>query len=229
METIKLSVQERDETGNGPARRLRAQGRVPGVTYGKGKPSSAITIDLEELKAAMAHGHNVILELDFSKPATGAKGAAKGAAKTTAKAKGKAARYAMVKQLQFHPTKRSVLHIDLHEVDLAVEIEALVTIEGVGIPAGLTDGGVVDWERREVLVRALPGDVPATLELDISGLHIGHHLTVAALSAPNGVTIVEDPETMLVALVPPRVEQAAAEAVEEVAEPEVVGGSKSEE
>ncbi len=221
MDTIKLSVHEREETGNGPARRLRAQGLIPGVTYGKGKAATAISVDVDELKAAMAHGHNVVLELEFGKGAKGAKSAAKG--------KSKATRYAVVKQLQFHPVKRQVLHVDLHEVDLAVEIEASVAIEAVGTPAGLADGGVLDWDRREVVVRALPGDIPAMLEIDVSGLEIGHHLSVGALSAPAGVTIVDDPESMIVALVPPRVEQVEVEEAEEVAEPEVIGGPALEE
>jgi large subunit ribosomal protein L25 len=215
METVKLSVHERVETGNGPARRLRAQGQIPGVSYGKGAAATAIAIDLEELRVALAHGHNVVLELDFGKSAKATKSKV-------------AKRHAVVKEIQFHPTKRSVLHIDLHEVDLAVEIEAPVAIELVGTPAGIIDGGVLDWEHREVVVRALPGDVPATLELDVSGLQIGHHLSVAALSAPAGVTILDDPETMIVALVPPRVEEQAAVVVE-TPEPEVIGGIKSEE
>jgi large subunit ribosomal protein L25 len=221
METIKLSVHEREETGNGPARRLRVQGLIPGITYAKGKEPTPISLNLEELKAARTHGHNVVLELDFGEAAKGAK--------TTAKAKAKDTRYAVIKEIQFHPIKRHVLHVDLHEVDLAVEIEAEVAIEGVGTPAGLIDGGVIDWERREVTVRALPSDIPPALELDLSGLVIGHHLSVAALTAPKGVTIVDDPETMLVALVPPRVEQAAPEAAAEEVEPEVVGTQKSEE
>ena len=221
MDTIKLTVHEREETGDGPARRLRAKGLIPGVSYAKGKEPTALSVDLEDLKAAMTHGHNVILELDFG-AAKGAKGAAKG--------KAKAPRYAVVKQIQLHPTKRHVLHVDLHEVDLAIEIEAVVAIEPVGTPAGIVDGGIVEWERREVTVKARPGDVPSALELDISGLHVGHHLSVAALSAPAGVTIVDEPDTLLVALVAPRVERAAgAEAGEEAAEPEVIGGSKSEE
>lgn len=214
MDTIKLSVNEREETGNGPARRLRAQGRIPAVTYGKEKGATAISVDLEELKAAAGHGHNAVLELDFGK---GAKGK-------------KAARYAVVKQLQFHPVKRTLLHVDFHEVDLAVEIESPVSIEPVGIPAGLIDGGILDWERREVTVRALPQDMPEALELDVSGLVIGHHLTVADVSAPAGVNIIDDPETVLCALVPPRVEQpTAAELAEEAAEPEVIGSPPSEE
>jgi len=218
MDTIKLSVHEREETGNGPARRLRVKGTVPGVTYGKGKAATPISIDLEELKAALAHGHNAVLELDFGK---GAKGS-----------KGKAARYAVVKQLQFHPTKRQLLHVDLHEVDLSVEIEALVAIEAVGTAPGIVDGGILEWDRREVLVRALPANVPQSLELDVSELQVGHHLAVAALAAPDGVTIVDDPEAVLVALVPPRVEQAPVEeeaAEEAVSEPEVIGSDTSEE
>jgi large subunit ribosomal protein L25 len=214
MDTIKLSVSEREETGNGPARRLRAQGRIPAVTYGKDKGATAISVDLEDLKAATGHGHNAVLELDFGK---GAKGK-------------KSARYAVVKQLQFHPVKRTLLHVDFHEVDLAVEIESPVSIEPVGTPVGLTDGGILDWERREVTVRALPQDMPEALELDVSALAIGHHLTVADVSAPAGVNIIDDPETVLCALVPPRVEQpTAAELAEEAAEPEVVGGQSSEE
>ena len=220
MDTFKLSVQAREETGNGPARRLRAQGLIPGVSYGKGKVTTPVSIRLEDLRAAMAHGHNVVLELDFGKGAKGAKG------------KGKSARYAVVKQLQFHPTRRQLLHVDLHEVDLAVEIEAPVPIEAVGAALGLKDGGIMEWERREVVVRALPADVPPMLELDVTDLEIGHHLLVEALSAPEGVTIVDDPEAILVAMVPPRVEQAPAEEEieeEEVAEPEVIGEETSEE
>jgi large subunit ribosomal protein L25 len=219
METIKLSVYEREERGNGPARRLRAKGLIPAVTYGKGKTPQSIALDVEDLKVAMTHGHNVILELEFGQPEKAAKGA---------KAK-VATRYAVVKQYQMHPTKRQVLHVDLHEVDLGEEIEATVTVELVGTPAGVQDGGVVEWERREVNVRALPSTVPEMLELDISELHIGHHLSVDAIKPPKGVTIIDDPETLIVSLVPPRVEVVEPGEVGAEAEPEVVGSQKSEE
>ena len=216
MDTMKLSVHEREETGNGPARRLRANGLIPAVSYANGKEATSISIALEDFRAAMARGHNVVLELDFGK-----------AAKSKAKPKG--TRYAVVKQVQYHPTKRNVLHVDLHEVDLAEEIEASVVIEAVGAAAGLRDGGMLDWERREVLVRALPGDVPQVLEIDVTELLIGHHLKVADLSAPEGVTIVDEPEAVLVAMLAPRVEQAPVVEAEEAAEPEVIGSDKTEE
>jgi large subunit ribosomal protein L25 len=225
MDTIKLAVREREETGDGPARRLRAEGRIPGVTYAKGAAATAISIDLEDLKAALTHGHNVVLELEFEAAAKAAKGA-----KAAAKGK-RVARYAVVKELQFHPTRRRLLHVDLHEIDLAVEIEAPVAIELVGNPAGVVEGGVLDWEHREVVVRALPSDIPSVLQLDVSHLEIGQHVSVSALSAPTGVTILDDPETMVAAVLAPRVEVEvpAEEAAEAPAEPEVIGGAKSEE
>jgi large subunit ribosomal protein L25 len=225
MDTIKLAVREREETGNGPARRLRAEGRIPGVTYAKGAAATAISIDLEDLKAALTHGHNVVLELEFEAAAKAAKGA-----KAAAKGK-RVARYAVVKELQFHPTKRRLLHVDLHEVDLAVEIEAAVAIELVGKPAGVVEGGVLDWEHREVLVRALPNNVPPVLQLDVSALEIGQHVVVGALAAPEGVTVVDDPETIVAAVLPPRVEVevSAEEEAEAAAEPEVIAEAQSEE
>ena len=137
--------------------------------------------------------------------------------------------YAVVKELQFHPIRRQLLHVDLHEVDLAVEIEAPVAIELVGIPAGAEDGGVLDWALREVTVRALPNSIPALIELDVSGLQIGQHVSVASLVAGEGVTIVDDPEIMIAALLPPRVQEEEVAAVEETEQPEVIGGKSEEE
>jgi large subunit ribosomal protein L25 len=226
MDTVKLSIKERERTGDGPARRLRAEGRVPGVLYGKGIECKAISVALEDIKEALLrHGHNVVLELDLEREtkAGETKGAKGGARKRKA-----ALQYAVVKELQFHPTKRHLLHVDLHKVDLAEEIEASVPIELVGTPAGVADGGVVDWEHREVTVRALPSGMPESIPLDVSGLHIGNHLSVEALRAPEGVKIIDDPQTIVVALVPPRVVVEAAPAAAEAVEPEVVGGAKSE-
>jgi len=226
MDTIKLAVREREETGNGPARRLRADGRIPGVTYSKGSTATAISIDLNDFRAALAHGHNVVLELEFE-------GEAKSGKTTKAGTRGKktVAHYAVVKELQFHPTKRRLLHIDLHEVDLAVEIEASVAIELIGKPAGVVEGGVLDWEHREVLVRALPNNVPPVLQLDVSALEIGQHAVVGALEAPEGVTVIDDPETIVAAVLPPRVEVevSAEEEAEAPAEPEVIAEAQSEE
>jgi hypothetical protein len=101
-------------------------------------------------------------------------------------------------------------------------------LAGAGGAGAGPHGGVVDWEHREVTVRALPEDVPASLELDVSGLHVGHHLTAGALQVAPGVTIVDDPETIIVTVIPPRVQEGGAETGEAPAEPEVIGGAKGE-
>ncbi|HEY5529160.1 MAG TPA: 50S ribosomal protein L25 [Thermoleophilia bacterium] len=222
MDTIKLAVRTREETGNGPSRRFRAAGQVPAVAYGKGHEATPIVIAIDDLRAALAHGHNVVLELEFE--------AAKKAAKSTSKAK-RPPLYAVVKEIQFHPTKRSFVHVDLHEVDLAVEIEATVAIELVGTAAGLADLGMLDWLQREVNVRALPNSVPDSLSVDVSHLLIGHHVAVKDLTAPPGVVILDDPETVIASVLPPRVEveEVAPQVAEAPVEPEVIGGVKSEE
>ena len=101
----------------------------------------------------------------------------------------------------------------------------------MGTPAGVVEGGVLDWEHREVVVRALPGDIPPVLQLDVSHLDIGHHVVVGALSAPAGVTIMDDPETVVASILAPRVEVEVPveEAAAAPAEPEVIGGAKTEE
>ncbi len=222
MDTIKLAVRTREETGNGPSRRYRAAGQVPAVVYGKGHEATPLLIALDDFRTAFAHGHNVVLELDLDSEKKAGKGAGKAKQPPL---------YAVVKDIQFHPTRRSVVHVDLHEVDLAIEIESAVAIELVGTPAGLADGGMLDWENREVHVRALPNNVPGSLSVSVEGLAIGHHVKVADLVPPDGVVILDDPETVIAAVLAPRVEVevAAPEGVEAPAEPEVIGGAKSEE
>ena len=220
MEAVRLPVQYRRETGDGPARRLRARGLIPGVVYGRGE-ATPLALKLDDLKAALAHGHNAVLELEFE----GDLGSS--SSRTSGTTQGP--RYAVVKELQIHPLKRQLLHVDLREVDLGAEIDAVVPVEAVGTPAGASDGGVLEWEKREVNVRALPEAVPAFLEVDVSQLKIGEHLTVSALSMPKGVKVLDDAEAILVTLVPPRVERAAEVTEETVTEPEVVGGAAAKE
>lgn len=185
MDTVKLFVQRRKEAGKGPARRLRKAGHVPAVVYGRGRETVPLVLGATEVRAALAHGHNVVLELQYP-------------------GDDRAKNYAVVKEIQHHPTRHQILHVDLQEVDLEREIEAAVPIELVGDAAGVAEGGMVDQQHREVVVRARPTDVPASLQLDITGLGIGGHATVAELAAPAGVEIVDDPETLVVVIHPPR-------------------------
>ncbi len=188
METVKLTVRPREEVGKGPNRRLRAAGAVPAVVYAKGQEAVSLSIDAAALKGALGGGSNVVLELEYEGE------------------KSRKKHFAVVKEFQRHPTRHTLLHLDLHEVDLKQEIESPVRIELVGTPVGAEEGGVLDHSHWEVVVRALPTAVPAHLELDVSALTIGDNLRVSDITAPEGVVILDDPETTVVSLQPPRVE-----------------------
>ncbi|MBU2600602.1 MAG: 50S ribosomal protein L25 [Actinobacteria bacterium] len=205
METVKLTVRPREEVGKGPNRRLRAAGSVPAVIYAKGQEAVSLSIDAAALKGAVGGGSNVVLELEYEGE------------------KSRKKHFAVVKEFQRHPTRNVLLHLDLHEVDLKQEIEASVRVELVGIPAGAQEEGVLDHSLWEVTVRALPTAVPAHLELDVSALNIGDNLRVSDLTAPEGVTILDDPETTIVSVHPPRLE-----VVEEVEGEEGLEGEEGE-
>ncbi|HZK49090.1 MAG TPA: 50S ribosomal protein L25 [Thermoleophilia bacterium] len=216
MDTVKLTIHPREESGKGPCRRLRAAGLIPAVVYSKGQPSVSISIAAADLKPALAGGSNVVLELHY------------------ADSKARKKHYAVVKDTQRLATRPRLLHLDLHEVDLKQEIEAPVAVELLGIPAGVDEGGVLEHSHREVVVRALPTSVPSNLELDVSALGIGDNLRVSDLVAPDGVVILDDPETVLASVHAPRIEEVEAEeeaetfeaAEGEAAEPSAAGSTE---
>jgi len=200
-ERIKLEVQARDSLGSSEARRLRAQGLVPGVIYGAGKETQAFCVGERDLRRAITGDHGMHAILDVVVAGDGGK-----------------ARHAVLKDYQVHPTKNRLLHIDLHEVRLDRPIQASVVVELVGESEGSKMGGVVSQSQREVTVEALPMSIPDHLELDISHLQIGDSCRVSDLRAPEDVTILDDPEAVLVTVFQPRVEE----------EPEPVEGEEIE-
>ena len=192
MAHVALTAQQRTEFGNGPTRRLRRQGLVPGVVYQPGSPSLAFALPDRELRRVLAEGRTGVIDLTVE---------------------GDHTRPVLLKDWQLDPVRGQVLHVDFQEVDLTQEVEAPVQVVLVGTPVGVREGGVLDQTLREVVVRALPDALPDHLELDVAELTIGDSAGVAALLAPEGVEIVTDPETMVASVVAP------SEVVEE--EPEV--------
>ncbi|MCJ7797884.1 MAG: 50S ribosomal protein L25 [Thermoleophilia bacterium] len=186
MDTFKMAVRERDTSGKGPARRMRVAGQVPAVVYGRGLETVSLTLDLPDLREALRHGHNVVLELRY------------GAGRSNK-------HYAVIKEMQRSPARNVILHVDLHEIDLNMEIEAAVAVELVGTARGTQDGGVLDHQHREVRVRALPTTVPESLQFDVSELGIGDRVTIADLVAPEGVTFLADPGLVIATILAPRV------------------------
>ena len=191
MGHISLNAQERTEFGDGPARRLRRKGLVPGVVYQPGSPSLALSLPDRELRRALAEGRTAVIDLTID---------------------GSGARPVLLKDWDLHPVRGNVLHVDFQEVDLTVEVEAPVSVVLVGVPAGVREGGVLDQTLREIVVRALPDTLPDHLEIDVSELDIGSSTSVADITAPPGVAIVTEPEIVVASVVAP--------SVEEVEEPE---------
>lgn len=158
---------------------------MPGVLYGSGK-ARAFSIGERELRQALSgeHGMNQILDVVIG-----------GQEK---------AHHAVLKDYQLDPIRSTVIHVDLYEVRLDRPIQAQVAVELVGVAEGVTFGGVLSQTHREVTVEALPMAVPDRLELDISSLVIGDSVRVADLVAPEGVSILDDPETAVASILAPR-------------------------
>jgi large subunit ribosomal protein L25 len=204
METVRIQVEERLDFGTCPMRRLRKAGKLPGVVYGKGKDTVALTMDAARLREALSGAH-VILELEFPDK--------------------RARRFAQVKSTQLHHIKHTPIHVDLLEVDLANEIESRVSIELVGVAPGLEQGGMLDFHVRTVTVLGMHTSMPDVLPLDVSGLEVGGHLRVADIPVPEGLSILDDPDTLVATMIT----QASAEPEAEVAEEgEVEEGGASE-
>jgi len=199
---VRLQVLERAKLGSRESRRLRRQGLIPGVLYGRGKKSHAIAVPERELRAALSgpHGLHAILDVVLNGQKT--------------------AHASVVKDYQRDPLRGHITHVDLQEVRLDRPIHAAVAVELVGESPGVKAGGVLTQLVREVNVEALPLAVPDRLTLDLGGTEIGDSLHAADLQVPEGVKILDDPETILAAIAAPRrvVEAEEAELAEEAAE-----------
>ena len=185
-ERVKIIVAEREKLGSAESRRLRRQGLIPGVLYGRNKPVS-ICLDERELRRALtgAGGLHAILDVQVE---------------------GKQASHsAILKEYQRDEVRGFITHVDLQEVRLDQPITASVTVELLGgeEAPGVREGGVLSQVARDVSVEALPLEVPEHLELDVSGMAIGDTLRVADMPARDGVTYLDDPETVVATLTMP--------------------------
>jgi large subunit ribosomal protein L25 len=182
-ERVKLQVQERESRGSAESRRLRRQGLIPGVLYGRGREPHTISVTERELRRVLTgdQGLHAILDVTLE------------GQKTT--------HPSILKDYQQHPVRGGILHIDLQEVRLDQPIQARVVVELIGEPVGVTEGGVLSQVNREITVEALPMEIPEHLELDVSRMVIGDTLRLADLRASEGVTYLDDPEETVLATV----------------------------
>ncbi len=213
MKTIELNVERRSTVGKNEARRSRAAGRVPAIVYGAGKPTVPVSVDRKALSDAFRHGagENAIFLLKL--------------------AGSDQSRHAMIREFQRDPVSRKPLHIDFVRVLLDTKRRVKVAIEVVGVAQGVkTEGGILDFVTREVEIECLPNNIPEHLPIDVSELAIGDALRISQIPPIEGVTVVDDPEKVLVHVTHPTFEKApevaAAEAATEITEPEVLKKGK---
>jgi large subunit ribosomal protein L25 len=178
MEVGKLTVSLRERSGKGDARKLRAQGKVPGVCYGASVDGRIeplpITVDVKELRGALdpVRKRNTVISLTIEG----------GAAPRSL--------HALIKDFQLDVVRRDVTHVDLLAIDPNKEVRADVPIEFTGKPKGTIEGGQLRIVLRTLTVRAKPSDIPVKLAVDVSPLEIGDVIHVSAIALPAGVASV---------------------------------------
>ena len=199
--TTKLNVNSRDAAGSRAVRRLRRSGRVPGVLYGGGGEPIGFDADERELRHALA-GSGAVLDLSID---------------------GQKATPVVLKEAQRHPVRGETVHVDLLRVNLNEAIHAVVPLELTGIDdaPGVKQGGVLEQITRELNVEALPASIPDTIVHDVSAAEIGDTITLEAVTVPEGVTLLDELDTVVVTLTPPRLSVEPSDELEQ--ETEVVG------
>ena len=199
-QATRLNATLRETTGSRSIRRLRRSGRVPGVLYGGTGEPVAFDVDARELRHAL-HASGAVLEVSLDGETTPA----------------------VLKDTQRHPVRGETMHIDLLRVRLDVAIQATVVLELTGAEdaPGVREGGVLEQIMRELNVEALPTDIPESITFDGSGLEPAATVTIADITAPATVTLLDDPEAVVATITAPRLEVEAEDEIE--TETEVVG------
>jgi large subunit ribosomal protein L25 len=218
MATVSLSANARDGKGKGAARSLRSQGQVPAVIYGHGRDPQALALNARDLDKMLSHiqAESTVIEVTVGGH--------------TAKT--------LIREIQRHPIKRQILHVDFQALVAGEKVTVSIPIVLQGIPEGVRlEGGVLDQTLREIEIEVDPSNIPDHVEYDVTNMVIGDSVHISDLKVPEGVEVLDDPETSVAVLAAPRavIEETpvVAEAVEgepgAVAEPEVIGRGKEDE
>jgi large subunit ribosomal protein L25 len=207
MASATLSATLRSDTGKGVARKLRQNGDIPGVIYGHGREPQSLVINAREFERLISRvpAASTVIELDVG---------------------GTPAR-TLIREIQRHPFKKLIMHVDFQEVVAGEKITLKCPIVYVGTPFGVrSEGGMLDQIMHELNIQALPSRIPDHINVDVSELHVGKSLHVSDLVLPEGVSVMDDAGTTVCLVQPPKT--GTVETAEAVAEPEVIRKVKAD-
>ena len=197
---VTLKATPREATGKGSNRKLRASGRVPGVVYGHNEKTRSVSVDAHELEVLFNRisVENTVIKLSIE----GEKGEVQ----------------ALVREVQSHAYKGSVVHVDFLQLHAGEMVDVEVPVHLVGTPEGVKAGGVIDHQIHELPIRCLPESIPESIEVDVSALELGDSIHVSDLPIPEGIEVDMDADRTVCSVVAPAVLEVA-EPVEEEAVP----------
>ncbi|MGM0413859.1 MAG: 50S ribosomal protein L25 [Bacillota bacterium] len=213
MERFQLEAEAREKTGKGVARKIRREGKIPGVVYGRERSPQPLIVDPLKLKGKL--DANAIVDLTIKS------NDGEGSTETV-----------MIKDYQKHVIKNELLHVDFHHISMDETITVTIPIETVGKAFGVQEGGVLQQLMREVEIECLPTDIPDKFELDITELDVGDSLQVSDLDVGDKIELVSSLDDVIVTVVTPS-EEITEEVEEELLdveglEPEVIGEETEE-
>jgi large subunit ribosomal protein L25 len=214
MAEVTLEVSKRDTTGKEVAKKLRREGRVPAVVYGGHRDPVAISVDrksVSELIQKSEHGIRSVFLLKMAGT--------------------EQQRHAMIKEVTIDPISRKMTHIDFVRVVMDEKVRVTIPVHLNGTAIGVKEGGLLDFQVRELHVECLPNAIPDSFEVDVTPLGSHDYYRVKDLKAPEGVKVLDDPERVVVGVTHARAEvsDAAAEGAATTAEPEVIKKGKTDE
>ena len=218
-ENTQLQAESRSSKGKEMAKRLRGQGLLPAVVYGEKVAPTACSVNRKQLEGILhEHGRNVILSLVVE---------------------GGDPQNTIIKEIQHHPLRGEILHVDFQRISLTTKIVVEVPVVAEGVPAGVrTDGGILEHMLHSVEVECLPAEIPDKIEIDVSQMHIGDSIHVSDFQIEGNVEIVTEGDRSVFVVVPPTVvktveeeeeEELVGEEDEEMQEPEVIERGKRDE
>lgn len=201
-----LTAEPRAERGSRPAGRLRRAGRVPAVIYGLGGDTVPVTVPSREVTHILSHGANTLIRLRLA-----------GDDQLT-----------LARQVQRHPTRGDLVHLDFIRVRTDVAVSAEVALHLIGEPEGVRNGGLLEQLVFGLPIEAMPQDIPGSIEVEVAHLDIGDQFRLDEITLPAGVTATIEPDALIAQVVAPRVAEVAEVAEGEGEEGEAAEGEAGE-